>query len=483
VNRRKDGSLYHEEKTITPLRDEGGAISHFVSTGKDVTERMEAQAHLDRLAYQDPLTGLPNRNRFRERLVRTLEENSRNALKTALLLLNLDNFKAVNESLGREAGDVLLRVVAERLRAALPADGFLAYLGNDEFAVIASVENGKEPASRAAADLLNSLAAPFSLQGQEVFASTCLGIALAPEDGSDGDALWNHADTAMHRAKESGRNHYRFYAPDMTERALAHLTLRTELAQALERNEFRLHYQPMIDVLTGRITGVEALMRWQHPREGLIGPDRFIPALEESGLIVPAGDWLFRTACQQTQRWHDLFPQPVRVAVNVSARQFAASDFLESIGCLRCFLGRQGLCAGITDFEITESVFLDGNPVVLDHLRVLRESGIHLSIDDFGTGFSSLAYLTRFPVDRLKIDRAFVRDMLEKPETAALVRAIVAMARALNLTVVGEGVETHEQFAFLKGLGCDQFQGYLFSPPVPAEAMTELLRRQNEQSS
>ncbi len=478
VNRRKDGTLYYEEKTISPLRDASGAISHFVSTGKDVSDRMETAARLDRLAYQDLLTGLPNRNRFREALASALADASNDAREIALLLINLDNFKTVNESLGREAGDALLKTVAGRLRSALAPGTFLARLGNDEFAAIVKAEDGTQAASRVSSELLAALATPSSVLGREVFASMRIGIAIGPGHGQDADSLWSHADTAMHRVKEARRGDYSFYAPDMSKSALARLTLQTELAQALERCEFRMRYQPVADVRSGRIIGVEALMRWQNPRLGTVEPDQFVPALEESGLIIPAGRWALRNVCQQVQEWHDLFAGSLSVSINISARQFVSPDFLENIGCLSCYLGQHGLCRGITDFEITESVMLDGDPLVADHLRILRANGKRVSIDDFGTGFSSLAYLSRFAVDSLKIDRAFVRDMVEKPEAAALVRAIIAMARSLDLEVVGEGVETEEQLAYLKKLGCDRVQGFLISPPLPPEGITKLLAQQ-----
>jgi len=477
VNRRKNGSLYYEEKTITPLRNAEGRITHFVSTGKDVTERMKYQERLDHLAYRDALTGLHNRNLFHDRLGLALERSRRQGGQTGVLLLNIDNFNSINNSLGHDAGDQLLRAVAARLRARIRMEDTVARMGGDEFAVLLEEIGSADDAVLAAQKLIEDLSKPFIVGEHEIFVSISVGISVWPADGDDADTLWKNADTAMHRAKEQGRNTYQLYSADMTARIREHLMLRTQLIRALERNEFRMHYQPIVDLRSGRIVSVEALLRWQHPDRGVIAPGEFMPVLEESGLMVPAGEWILREACGQLQRWNGMLQEPVRVAVNISGRQFADPGFLEKIGCMNCALKRRGACHGITEFEITESVFMNSESTTIDVLKVLRENGIRLSIDDFGTGYSSLAYLARFHVDAVKIDRVFVRDMESSADVAVLVEAIIAMAHALNLTVVAEGVETARQLEQLRGLGCDLMQGYLFSRPLPADEMTGMLKR------
>jgi diguanylate cyclase (GGDEF)-like protein/PAS domain S-box-containing protein len=476
VNRRKDGSLYYEEKTITPLKNTKGEITHFVSTGKDVTERMEAQQRLDRLAYYDTLTGLPNRNLFRDRLRHALERAQRSTRPVAVLVLDLDNFKTINDSLGHEVGDQLLKAVAERLRESVRGEDTVARLGGDEFVLVLEGVGPAQDVAGAAQKLLDALAPPFELDGHEVFAGASIGIAMSPSDGGDADILLKNADTAMYRAKERGRNIYQFYTADMTTRVREYLALRTQLRRALEREELQLYYQPMVDLPSGRVMALEALVRWQHPDLGTISPDRFIPLAEESGLIVPLGEWVLRTVCAQLRAWHGVVSAPVRVSVNISGRQFADPNFINTIGCLQCLRGGQGLCAGVVEFEITESVLMQHEQSALDALTAFREKGIRIAIDDFGTGYSSLSYLTRFQVDILKIDRSFIRDMTAGENAAALVRAMIAMAHTLKLKVVAEGVETSEQLALLRDFGCDVIQGYVFSPPLPVEEVLALLK-------
>lgn len=482
MNRRQNGEIYYEEKTITPLRDANGEITHFVSTGKDVTARVRVEERLDYLAYYDPLTALPNRNLFQDRLTHALDQARPHHRQTAVVFLDLDNFRSVNDSLGHEAGDAVLQGVAARLQACAGPEISVARMGNDEFAILFEDIGDAERAAQQAQRLIEAFAEPFRLDDHDadVFVSMHLGIAMAPFDGDEADRLWKNADTALHHAKSLGRNRFHFYSADMTDRVREHLALRTELVRALERNEFRLHYQPIVALQNNAIVGVEALLRWQHPERGLIGPDAFIPVLEESGLILRVGEWVLGEVCRQAQLWHRMGSSPLRVAVNVSVQQFVAPDFIRSVGCLGCVIGGQGQCSGITEFEITESVFMHVDPVILETLRTLRNKGIRLSIDDFGTGYSSLSYLTRFEVDTVKIDRSFVRDMLTNRQAAALVEAIIAMAHALNLTVVAEGVETVPECNYLRGLGCDMIQGHVFSPAVPPEVLTELLESRKE---
>ncbi len=466
INRKKDGSLYYDEKTITPLRNGGGQITHFVSTGKDITERMQAQERLDHIAYYDALTGLPNRNLLHDRFSHALDRARSQGKRTAILLLNVDNFNAINNSLGHDVGDQLLKDVAGRLRASVREENTVARMGGDEFGVLLEDAGHADNAARTAHKLVDDLARPFLVGEHEIFISVSVGIAIAPADGSDADSLWKNADTAMHRAKEHGHNAYRFYSADMTTKIREGLTLRTQLSRALERGEFRLHYQPILDLRSERIVGVEALIRWQHPDRGIVAPDEFISVLEESGLIVRAGEWVLRAVCEQLQRWSGLLREPVRVAVNISGRQFADPGFLDKVGCMQCVLKGRGHCSGAMEFEITESVFMDNELATIRVLKALRENGVRLTIDDFGTGYSSLAYLTRFRVDAVKIDRSFIQDMTSNRDAAALVEVIIAMAHVLNLTVIAEGVETSGQLTLLRNLGCDMIQGYVFSPPA-----------------
>ena len=476
INRKKDGSLYYEEKTITPLRNGGGQITHFVSTGKDITERMQAQERLDHIAYYDALTGLPNRNLLHDRLGHALDRARPQGKRTAIVLLNVDNFNSINNSLGHDVGDQLLKTVAARLRASVREENTVARMGSDEFAVLLEDVGHADNAARAAHKLVGDLAKPFLAGEHEIFISVSIGIAIAPADGNDADSLWKNADTAMHRAKENGHNAYRFYSADMTTKIRERLTLKTQLSRALERGEFRLHYQPILDLRSERIVGVEALIRWQHPDRGIVAPDEFMLVLEESGLIVRAGEWVLRAVCEQMQRWSGLLREPVRVAVNISGRQFADPGFLDKVGCMHCLLKGRGRCSGAMEFEITESVFMNNEQATIGALKALRENGVRLTIDDFGTGYSSLAYLNRFRVDTIKIDRSFVQDTTSSRDAATLVEAIIAMAHALNLTIIAEGVETSEQLMLLRELGCDMIQGYVFSPPLPADEITALLR-------
>jgi diguanylate cyclase (GGDEF)-like protein/PAS domain S-box-containing protein len=477
TNRRKDGSLYSEEKTITPLKNDKGEITHFVSTGKDVTERMEAQERLDRLAYYDTLTDLPNRNLFRDRLRHSLECAQRGARFVAVLVLDLDNFKTINDSLGHDVGDQLLQAVARRIEDGLRTEDTAARLGGDEFVIVLESVMCADDASAVAQKLIDALTRPFVIGDHEVFVTASIGIARYPHDDREADNLLKYADTAMYRAKEQGRNTYRFYSAEMTARVHEHLRLRTQLRRAIERDEFEIHYQPIVDLASGRIEALEALIHWRHPGFGLLGAGQFISTAEESGLIVPIGEWVLRGVCSDLCAWKGAVPEPVRVAVNISPRQFADSNFVSAVGCMKCLLGGQSGCAGIVEFEITESVLMQNEQTIADTLRAFRARGIRLAIDDFGVGYSSLEYLNRFRVDSVKIDQSFIRDMTMNPDTASLVAAMIAMVHALRLKVVAEGVETAEQLALLRQYGCDLVQGYYLSRPVRAAAVVPLLNR------
>jgi diguanylate cyclase (GGDEF)-like protein/PAS domain S-box-containing protein len=471
VNRRKDGTLFYEEKTITPLKDGQGRVSHFVSTGKDISERMQTQERLQFLAHHDVLTELPNRALFTDRLEHALARSRGREYVVAVLFLDLDRFKIINDTLGHDFGDQALRALSGRLRTCVREGDTVARLGGDEFAVIIEDVQSADNVAPVAYKILEALSKPLDLEGRELFVTTSIGISLFPSDGDDARTLLRHADIAMYKAKELGRNTYRFYAEDMSVQALERLSVETNLRRALEREEFVLHYQPQVDLRTGSMVGVEALLRWQHPERGLVPPREFIPVLEETGLILPVGEWVLRTACSQARGWTKDGPLQ-RLAVNLSSRQFHAPGMLQMVVQI---LDETGMDSRNLELEITESILVQHSQEIMDTFQALADLGIRVAIDDFGTGYSSLSYLKRFSIDTLKIDRAFIRDITEDPDDAAIVQAIIAMAKRLNIQVVAEGVETERQLAFLGEQGCAMVQGFLFSKPVPADQLEVVL--------
>ncbi len=472
INKRKDGSLYYEEKTITPLKTGDGEITHFISTGKDISDRMQAQERLQYLAHHDVLTELPNRALFTDRLEHALARSRLAELQVAVLFLDMDRFKMINDTLGHDVGDHVLRDLARRLRGCVREGDTVARLGGDEFAVIIEDVVDVHPVESVARKILEMLTQPFYWQDRELFITTSIGISLFPEDGDDPKALLKNADIAMYRAKDQGRNTYRFYAAAMGAQALERLSMETSLRHALERDEFVLHYQPQVDMATGRAVGVEALLRWQHPEFGLISPGDFIPILEETGLIVPVGEWVLRAACRQVRAWQQNAHPQLTLAVNLSSKQITAPGFARTVNQV---LVQTGMQPERLELEITESMLVEHSTDTVGCLRELVSMGLRLAIDDFGTGYSSLSYIKRFSIDTLKIDRAFVVDVTVDEDDAAIVQAIVAMARRLNIQVVAEGVETEAQCAFLRAHDCNLVQGYLFGRPVPAEQFFALL--------
>ena len=467
-------------------RDAGGRAITMTGTVQDVTERARAAEQIRHLAYHDSLTGLPNRLRLKEYLGDALTRAARQERIVAVLFLDLDNFKRINDTLGHNVGDELLKEVATRLTASVrledrvardtdgPVRANIARMGGDEFILILTELQQPQDAAMVARRILDALSHRFSLRSREVFVSASIGIALFPENGRDQDALLMNADTAMYKAKEQGRNTYQFYARAMNATAFERLSLENDLRRALERDEFLLHYQPKIDTASGEIVGSEALLRWQHPELGLISPATFVPLAEESGLIVPIGNWVLDTACRQNRAWQDLGHPLLHVAVNMSGSNFRQKNLLNLVGLA---LRENGLAARHLELEVTESMLMRDLEETVELLKRLKALGVRLAIDDFGTGYSSLSYLKRFSIDTLKIDRSFVNDIITDPDDRAITSAIIAMARSLDLSVVAEGVETLAQSELLQALGCSVMQGYFYGRPMAAKEFEGLLRR------
>lgn len=465
-NRRKSGELYQQLLTISTVRDEAGAASHFVAVMTDISQLKRSEAQLDYLAHHDPLTDLPNRLLLQSRVQHAIERAERQRDHVALLFIDLDRFKNVNDSLGHPVGDELLTAIARRLRARLREADTLARLGGDEFVLLIENLAAPEDAAHVAQTLLDLMREPFRLaQDRDMYIGASIGISVYPEDGSSVTELIQHSDVAMYQAKEAGRGAFRFYTESMSRAAQDRLHLDTRLRRALDNDEFCLHYQPQIDQVSGRVVGAEALIRWQDPDEGMVSPARFIPVAEETGLIVPIGEWVLRTACAQARAWQRA-GYTLSIAVNLSARQLQHTDIVQRMAAL---MAEFGLEAGRLELELTESMLAVDLEQTEARLSALKALGIALSIDDFGTGYSSLAYLKRFPIDVLKIDQSFVRDIPQDRNDMEIAATIIAMAHTLKLRVVAEGVETPEQLAFLKERECDAWQGYLCSKPVPAD--------------
>ena len=474
-DRRRNGEIYPKWLSISAVRDAAGATIRYVALFADITHLKESEARLEHLAHFDVLTDLPNRLLFNSRLEHALERARRHGQRVALLFLDLDRFKTVNDSLGHPAGDELLIEVARRIRKRLREEDTLARLGGDEFVILLEQVDEAQFAAVVAQEVLNTLRAPVHLGGgHEVFIGASIGISLFPEDADDATRLVSSADAALYLAKEQGRDTYRFYTESLTAAANEHLALETRLRRALDQGEFVLHYQPLLDDRHGGVIGVEALARWQPPGEALVPPARFIPIAEETGLIAPLGAWILRAACAQARAWMDAGLPPLVMAVNLSARQFQAGDVVELV---RAALAETGLPAARLELELTESVIMADAEQSIATLDALTALGVRLAIDDFGTGYSSLAYLKRFPIDKLKIDRGFVAGLADDADDREIAATIIAMARGLHLDVLAEGVETEQQLALLRQFGCDQYQGYLFSRPLPADEFAAWLGR------
>jgi diguanylate cyclase (GGDEF)-like protein len=455
-----------DEVLLQSVRSIGAQIGQFMA-------RRQAEERVHHLAHYDELTGLPNRSMFNQRLSHALAQARRHDKPLAILFIDLDRFKNINDTLGHEAGDGVLKEVAQRLLGCLREGDTVGRLGGDEFVVLIEELPEHMQVAAVARKILAAVVRPFLVGAQEFNITASIGISTYPEDSEDLPGLLKNADISMYRAKEQGKNNYQFYSALMNIHTVERLALESGLRRALERKEFLLHYQPKVDIASGRITGIEALVRWRQRATELIPPAQFIALAEETGLIVPIGAWVLETACARNQSWRKQGLPPLRMAVNLSARQFAHENLLPDVARA---LDETGLDPAALEFEITESMVMRDPEGAVKLLSRLKDMGVYLSIDDFGTGYSSLSYLKRFPLDSVKIDGSFIRDIPGNADDAAITRAIIAMAHSLRLKVIAEGVETEEQLSFLREHGCDEMQGYHFSKPLPEDAFLRLLQ-------
>ena len=446
-----------------------------ITTARDISERKEAEQRITYMASHDTLTKLPNRALLQDRIQQTLAYNSRHNQLAAVIFIDLDKFKVINDTLGHDVGDGLLQEAAARLVAEVRSEDTVARQGGDEFIILLSDISHPEDAGGIAQKLLDSLLQTFTIKGKELHISASIGIAIFPNDGNDMESLLKNSDIAMYHAKESGRNNYQFFSAEMNEQAAERHSLIGDLRHAVARNELFLVYQPVVDMVSGDMAGMEVLLRWQHPVLGLISPVKFIPLAEESGLILPISEWVLRSACEQLLEWQKQGYEVPRLAINLSAKQLLQKSLADTIALI---LGETGVEPHYIGLELTESMLVHNIEEVVETLLKLSNMGLEISIDDFGTGYSSLSYLKRFPINKLKIDKSFVDDIATHPDDAAIVKAIIAMAHGLSMKVVSEGVETKQQLDFLRQHGCEQYQGYLFSKPLPASEMASKLKRQ-----
>ncbi|WP_111657874.1 putative bifunctional diguanylate cyclase/phosphodiesterase [Isoalcanivorax indicus] len=477
MERRKTGEHYPEWLQISAVYDESGRLTHYVGMFSDLTARKEAEERVQFLSNFDRLTGFANRNQFRERLHKSLTLARLNRERTALVFIDLDRFRPINDSLGHEVGDRLLKLAAERLRGCGFAEENLARVGGDEFTLVVENYSRRTDLEKTCQKLINAMRRPFHFDQHELLLGASLGVSVFPDTAKDVQTLINQADLAMHQAKRAGGNNYQFYSSDMRVASVEQLALETSLRKAIFKNEFVVYYQPKMDLASDRITSVEALVRWQHPTMGLLPPKDFIPLAEETGLISAIGELVLERSCRQATQWHKQGFTDVCVSVNLSAHQFRKGNVLEIVDRV---LHTTGLPAHLLELELTESLIMEDLDKNIALLQSLRTRGVELSLDDFGTGYSSLSYLKRFPIDTLKIDRSFITELDQSPDDAAITRAIIDMAHSLNLRVVAEGVETASHLEILRGMGCDSIQGYLISKPVPEAELLKLLKAQQQ---
>lgn len=472
--RRRDGTTVWVLENVTLFEELDGQTPLLQGTAIDITETRQDKEQVRHMAVHDSLTGLPNRLLFNDRLTIALNHAKRGRWKLAVFFLDLDRLKTINESFGRPVGDQLLQRVAERIRAGIRAGDTVARFGGGEFGIVVQRISSEEDAARVAQKVLDAIRLPFSVDQKEVFITASIGVSLYPMDGEEAETLTRNAEAAVYRSKEHGRDNYQLYSPDMNARAIERLSLENQLRQAPQREEFILHFQPIVDLRVGRIRGAEALLRWQHPDLGLLAPARFISLAEVSGLIVAIDQWVLQAACEQIREWHSLGFSDLRMAINVSQRQFQKDDFVAQVAQA---VEETGVSPGSLELEIRASSAMLNPEASISKVLDLKKIGVRISVDDFGTGYSSLNYLKLFPVDRIKLDQSFVQGLTSNPEDAAIARAVIALAHTLKLLVVAEGVETEEQLEFLRQHKCDEVQGHLLSPAVPAEAFLSLIER------
>ncbi|MBF0421739.1 MAG: EAL domain-containing protein [Magnetococcales bacterium] len=476
-DRKKSGEIFPKWLIINAVHDDAGTVGHYVGIFSDITHVEATQEQMHHMAWYDPLTHLPNRVLFRDRVTQEIALSGRAKTHAALFFIDLDRFKFVNDTLGHNAGDDLLFQVAQRLQQCFRLTDTIARMGGDEFTVLLPNPGESQDIGHLAERVIQDLKQSFLVAGHEFFIGASIGIALFPHDGTDFETLYKNADIAMYNAKDAGRGIYKFFSPEMNEKTTSRLSLERDLRKALDHDELVLFYQPKIQVSSGHIVGMEALVRWRHPEKGMISPGDFIPLAEETGLIIPMGLWVLKTACQQVQLWRHMGWKHLRVAVNLSALQVKREDIVRQVADV---LVETGLPSDGLELEITESIAMHDVEQTIGIIRTFREMGIHISIDDFGTGYSSLSYLKSLPLHALKIDQSFVRDLVENSEDASIVISIISLAAAMNLEVVAEGVETEEQLNFLAKQNCSQAQGYFFSRPVSADEFLQLLLKQGQ---
>ena len=473
-NRRRDGSVFWSDMHISPVEDDNGTVTHFVATQTDVTALKIYEERVLHTTRYDALTGLANRFLLRDRVSSALYRAVAQKREVWVLFLGLDRFKLINEVVGHDTGDRVLKALAERISECVSGADTISRFGGDEFVVLLETPLSDKAAAEVINCIMARVASPVCLDGDKLFVSCSVGVSVFPTDGDDAESLIQHASSAMHRAKKKGPNSFHFFTPQMNERALKRSRLESDLRVALEGEQFFLHYQPQVDLRSGCIVGMEALLRWQHPQRGNIAPGEFIDLAEETGLIVPIGAWVMQTACRQMQIWQLQGFADLRISVNLSAKQFSDENLVESIAAI---LFETGLDPKCLELELTESLVMTDAGSGFGILQGLKSLGLSLAVDDFGTGYSSLAYLKRLPIDTLKIDQSFVRDITDDIDDAVIVKSIISLAHNLRLSVIAEGVETNEQLSFLQKNGCDEIQGFRFSHPVSANDFSILLEQ------
>ncbi len=471
-DRRKSGEVYPKWLSISVIRDHNGQVTNYIGSFNDISERKSSEEKFLRLAYHDALTNLPNRLNLHERLEQTISLSKRNHNKFALLLIDLDRFKVINDTLGHHVGDLLLIEVARRLTLSVRETDTVARLGGDEFVVVLTEIESPSDAADVADKIVQMISAPYLISGNDLRTSPSIGICFYPDDANEIGMLLKSGDVAMYHAKAKGRGNYQFFTDEMNQVVMKRQSMEADLRTALEREQFVLYYQPQLDLNSGNLTGVEALVRWQHPTRGLVPPAEFIPVAEEMGLIVQLGSWVLREACRQLKQWQEEGVTGIRMSVNLSALQFLDQDLAEHI---QEILAETGLDADCLDLEVTESMSMSSPADTIAIMQVLAESGMTLSIDDFGTGYSSLAYLKLFPIHTLKIDRSFVKDIEIDTNDADICDVTVLLAHKMGLNVVAEGVETEAQLKFLLSIGCNRIQGFLISKPLVADMAKDFI--------